>query len=515
VGSHSITAQYGGNASYNAATTNAVTQVVQSAVPPLSTNVALASNGGVASASSTFGSGFPVAAVNNGERAGFNWSNGGGWADGTIDSYPDWVQIDFNGAKTIDRVVVYTLQDNWQAPVEPMDSMSFTQYGIVNFTVQGWDGVAWVTLGTVTGNNLVKRMVSFPATSTTKIRVQVTSALASVSRITEVEAWTPGAIPGQVANAALASNGGVASASSSFGSGFPVAAVNNGERAGANWSNGGGWADGTIDTYPDWVQIDFNGPKTIDRVVVYTLQDNWQAPVEPTDSMTFTQYGIVNFTVQGWDGAAWVTLGTVSGNNLVKRNVTFAATTTTKIRVQVTYALSSVSRITEVEAWTASGAPAESNLALASYGAVASASSVYGSGFPVSAVNNGERAGANWTAGGGWADATIDSYPDWVQIDFNSAKTVNRVVVYTLQDNWQAPVEPTGSMTFTQYGIVDFTVQGWDGAAWVTLGTVSGNNLVKRTVTMAGATTTTRIRVQVTNALGAVSRITEIEAWGY
>jgi hypothetical protein len=47
----------------------------------------------------------------------------------------------------------------------------------------------------------------------------------------------------------------------------------------------------------------------------------------------------------------------------------------------------------------------------------------------------------------------------------------------------------------------------------VTLATVSGNNLVKRTVTFA-AFTTDRIRVNVTGALNGYSRITEIEAWG-
>ena len=31
-------------------------------------------------------------------------------------AYPDWVQINFNGSKSIDRVVVYTLQDNYAEP---------------------------------------------------------------------------------------------------------------------------------------------------------------------------------------------------------------------------------------------------------------------------------------------------------------------------------------------------------------------------------------------------------------
>ena len=48
---------------------------------------------------------------------------------------------------------------------------------------------------------------------------------------------------------------------------------------------------------------------------------------------------MTDFNVQGWTGSAWTTLATVSGNNLVKRTVTFSAFTTARIRVNVTSAL--------------------------------------------------------------------------------------------------------------------------------------------------------------------------------
>jgi hypothetical protein len=479
---------------------------------PASGNLALASNGASASASSSFGLGYPVAAIIDGERRGSNWTAGGGWADGTAHAAPDWVQINFGAARSIDRVVVYTVQDNYASPAEPTDAMTFAAYGIVDFSVQGWDGAGWVTLGAVSGNNRVKRSVAFTAFTTDRIRIVVTSALAGVARITEVEAWASASSPAG-SNVALASNGGVATASSTFGAGYPVAAVNNDERSGARWTTDGGWADGTVNAAPDWVQVAFNAQKSIDRVVVYTLQDNYASPVEPTDVMTFTAYGIVDFTVQGWDGSAWVTLGTVSGNNRVKRTVAFSPFTTDRIRVHVTNALAGVARITEIEAWEAGALPARSNVSLDSAGAVSTGSSTYGPGYPVAAVINDERAGARWTAGGGWADSTINAFPDWVQVAFNGSKTIDSVVVYTVQDNYANPAEPTDTMAFTAYGIVDFSVQGWNGSAWVTLGTASGNNRVKRTVAFSPFTTD-RIRVHVTNALAGVARITEIEAWG-
>lgn len=411
-------------------------------------NVALASNGGVASASSAYSPQFPATAINDGERAGVNWGNGGGWNDNTAASYPDWAQLNFNGNKTIDRVVVYTVQDNYSNPVEPNDEQTFSLYGVTDFTVQAWSGSKWVTLASVNGNNLVKRTVTFSPYHTARIRINVTRALASYSRITEVEAWDTGppmgstsltsasnpsvygnplltatvvgatptgtvtitdggtpmigcttvslvgtgdsvtaqCFPSQLSvgthtlvalysgdpnnapstsapllqvvevigtsyNVGLSGNGSVASASSTYSSKYPVAAINDGERAGANWGNGGGWNDSTPDSYPDWVQLNFAISRTIDRVVVYTVQDNYASPVEPTDTMTFSLYGITAFKVQGKQGGKWVTLATVTGNNLIKRPVVFAPFTTDQVRINVSGALASYSRITEVEVW--------------------------------------------------------------------------------------------------------------------------------------------------------------------
>jgi hypothetical protein len=230
--------------------------------------------------------------------------------------------------------------------------MTFTKYGITGFQVQGWNGAAWVALGNVTGNNLVKRTVSFAPFTTDRIRIQVTGTLASYSRMVEIEAWTAtGATTTPRTNYALASNGGVAVASSTNAPGFLPATVIDNQRSGANWGAGGGWNDATPGTFPDWIEVDFNGVKTIDSAVVYSVQDDYLNPVEPTDSMTFTLRGIADFQVQAFDGSNWVTLATVTGNNLVKRTVTFSPFATARIRIYVTRALATWTRITEIEAW--------------------------------------------------------------------------------------------------------------------------------------------------------------------
>jgi hypothetical protein len=157
-------------------------------------NVALASLGSVATASSTLSGSYPVTAINDGDRKGIGWANGGGWNDGTSGSYPDWVQIDFSGNKTIGEIDVFTLQDNNTNPSDPTPGMTFTLYGITAFDVQYWNGSSWVTVpnGSVTGNNLVWRQFTFTPVTTGKIRVVVNNSLASYSRIVEVEAWLSG-----------------------------------------------------------------------------------------------------------------------------------------------------------------------------------------------------------------------------------------------------------------------------------------------------------------------------------
>ncbi len=577
--------------------------------PVVRSNVALATNGGVATASSVYNATtYPVASVNNGDRKGINWGAGGGWNDATSNLYPDWVQITFNGQQSIDEVDLFTLQDLYTGPVEPTPALTFTKYGITYFDVQAWNGTAWVTVAGITGNSQVWRKIPLaPAVITDRIRVQVNASLGSYSRIVEIEAYgSTGVIaPAPTrTNVALATNGGVATASSVYNATtYPIASVNNGDRKGVKWGGGGGWNDATGNLYPDWVQITFNGQKTIDEVDLFTLQDAFASPLEPTATQTFTLYGVTAFDIQAWNGSAWVTVtgGAVTGNNLVWRKIGFPAVTTDRIRVQVNGALGGYSRITEIEAYSSAGsavaAPAittvnptsivqrvaatvtidgtdlsgatvsysngsvgtaitatatrivipitgtvagsgtvtvitaggsatatltvtaagstRTNVALAANGGVASASSVYGTtAYPIASVNNGERKGVNWGAGGGWNDATNNLYPDWVQITFNGQKTIDEVDLFTLQDLYTAPVDPTSTMSFTKYGVTAFDVQAWNGSAWVTVAGISGNSLVWKKITLTPAVTTDRIRVQVNGSLGNYSRITEIEAYG-
>jgi hypothetical protein len=485
-------------------------------------NVALGSNGGVATASSTTppdgtGTFFPSVAI-DGDHKGLNTSF---WRDGTGDVYPDWLQVDFAGSKTIHEVDVYTVQDNYTNPAEPTAGLTFNLYGITAFDVQYWnDFFGWVNVpgGSVTSNTNVWRRFTFADIATTKVRVLVNNALYSSSRIVELEAYGVAA-PTPAVNVALASNGGIASASSTTpnsqfpGYNFlPSVTIDGDRKSGVNF-----WRDDTANAYPDWLQVDFNGSKSITEIDVFTLQDNDQSPSDPTPAMTFSVSGITAFDVQYWTGSSWLTVpnGSVTGNNQVWRQFSFSPITTSKVRVLVNNALNTRSRIVELEAWGTASSNT-TNQALAANGGAASASSTTpnsqfpGYNFLPSVTIDGDRkSGVNF-----WRDDTANTYPDWLQVDFNGSKSITEIDVFTLQDNDQSPSDPTPAMTFSLSGITAFDVQYWTGSSWVTVpnGSVTANNQVWRQFTFSPITTS-KVRVLVNNALNTRSRIVELEAY--
>jgi hypothetical protein len=189
-GSYTLTAVATDN--LNATTTSAAVAVTVTATPATRVNWALAANGASTVASSTNSPGHAASNAINGDRKGVNWGAGGGWNDGTPDVFPDWLEVDFAGTKTIDEVDVFSMQDSYPAPGDPTPTMTFNWYGLRDFDVQYWTGSVWepVPGGTIKGNTLVWRKLVFAAVTTSRIRVYVTNAM-TWSRITEVEAYGP------------------------------------------------------------------------------------------------------------------------------------------------------------------------------------------------------------------------------------------------------------------------------------------------------------------------------------
>ena len=80
------------------------------------------------------------------------------------------------------------------------------------------------------------------------------------------------------------------------------------------------------------------------------------------------------------------------------------------------------------------------NVAAASYGATASASSEISPNYPASGAIDGNRTGAGWGTGVGWNDATPGVYPDHLIVNFGVAQQISEIDVYSLQDNYASPL---------------------------------------------------------------------------
>lgn len=152
-------------------------------------------------------------------------------------------------------------------------------------------------------------------------------------------------------NVALAANGGVASAST-FQATWPPSRLGDGIRNSDNWLSGFGWASDS--GLPQWAVVTFSAPSLIGTVNTFTYTG---VPGEPTLATVSDGYGIKDFTVEYWDGGAWVVIETVTNNNKVWRQFTFTPVTTDKVRVHITAGMNdAVARMIEIEAWTAEAA---------------------------------------------------------------------------------------------------------------------------------------------------------------
>ncbi len=540
-GSYTLTAVATDN--QGAATTSAAVLVTVNQ-PPGRMNMALAANGGAATASSTYNANYPAAGTINGDRRGLGWGAGGGWNDGTSNTYPDWLQVTFSGSKAIDEVNVFSMQDNYSAPIEPTPTLTFGYWGLRAFEVQYWNGTAWAAVpgGAVTNNNLVWRRFMFAPVTTTKIRVHITGALNGFSRMMEVEAWgvAAGGNAAPTVSIASPSEGATftapasitvtADAADSDGTVASVAFFANGAPIGSDptspfsvtWTNVAAGSH-TLTA----VATDNLGATTTSAAVHVTVAVPNVPPsasiTSPASGATFTAPASITVTANAGDSD-----GTVASVAFFANGAPIGTDTTSPYSVAWTnvaagsYTLTAVATDNQGAATTSAAVHVtvtppvgRMNMALAASGGVATASSTYNANYPASGTINGDRKGLFWGAGGGWNDGTPNASPDWLEINFNGSKTIDEVNVFTMQDNYTAPVEPTPTLTFGYWGIRAFEVQYWTGTAWAAVpgGAVTNNNLVWRRFVFVPVTTT-KIRVYITGALNSFSRVMEVEAWG-
>ena len=144
-------------------------------------NVALAANGATASASSVLSPLYSAANVINGIKTSELWgASGGGWSS-EQGGFPHILEIEFGEATTIDRINLYTVNSK---------DMPASTHGLQDFSLEYWDGNAWVNIASYAGNTKEMVAANFDAITTNKIRVVVDSSNdGEYSRIVEVEAF--------------------------------------------------------------------------------------------------------------------------------------------------------------------------------------------------------------------------------------------------------------------------------------------------------------------------------------
>ncbi len=177
------------------ATKTAYVSAAVGVVSGVSVNVALASNGATATASSFYDAGRGPSDTNNGERNGIGAYLGGYW-NTLSQTMPHWLQIDFGGSKSINEIDVFMVQDAVFSPIAPTLALTGTQYCMTHFLAQYWTGSAWTEVpgGSILNNNRIWVQIGpFTPVTTTKIRIYITAAQANAEGygiLTEVEAWS-------------------------------------------------------------------------------------------------------------------------------------------------------------------------------------------------------------------------------------------------------------------------------------------------------------------------------------
>jgi len=317
-----------------------------------------------------------------------------------------------------------------------------------------------------------------------------------------------------IVNWGASANGGVATVSSTASStDYPATSLNDGEPLGLTWGHGDGWRSAGTSKSGDWAQITLADRQTIHAVTVYSAPDGVVLDAEDIDNRSFSRVGVVDFDVQISNGKGndWKTIAHVSGNHLIKRSVAFAPVSAGAVRIVGNTGGTDGVGVVEIEIW---GATRIDNVAAANAHAVATVDSTYGPLFPASALNDGVTDGKNWGAApdGGWMNGSSDPFPNHVDIAFPAIQVINTVTVWTLQDDYEHASAPGESTQFSKDGLTDFDVQVLNNG-WTTVASITGNSLVKRTVTFPPIATS-YLRIVNKAGLNSYARIVEVQAWG-
>lgn len=457
------------------------------------TNLALASNGGVASASSEL-PGYPVAALNNGRRE--NTLQGTYlWYDDTRWEYPDWAQIEWSSARTLDRITlnagIFQGGSGYQLPEERT---------LGDVRVQYWNGSTWIDVvgrrgqdnptgewlsayETADGSEIRRFDLATPVT-TTKIRALIEEGNdRGWSFLDEIEAYASGEECDEppvttCENRVVAD--GTLTASSTHSSGlYPLSGLTDGYLS--SGATQGYWNDDTNGVWPDWVQTAWARPITVDRIVARIPLARTGFPIgeitlrrtriQYWDDATSTWTDAVGRTGQDNPIVDWTgPIGTADGSET--KTFDIAPVSTSKVRVLFEDGSSDGwSWLDELEVYSPDCTPETPtgvNIAPAGTVVTSTAGSPvwYGARF---ITDDQRQAGSDW---GYWTDNNYNITHDWAAIEWAAPQTLDRIVL-------RGPSLPRP--TFLGARTLALTrVQWWDEsiAKWLDVDSTQDNPIV-------------------------------------
>ncbi|MDP4507171.1 galactose-binding domain-containing protein [Nonomuraea turcica] len=248
----------------------------------------------------------------------------------------DWYELNFGAARTFNEVRLY-FKDSRPA--------STTYRAPASYTVQYHNGSAWVDVPSQAKTPAAPRanynVVQFSAVTAQRVRVLATAASGARTGLTEIKVHNRGGVqPEPNPNLALQ-----ATPSASYTSSWEsVAAVNDGidppssnDTVNPRW---GCWPQ----TGQQWVDLTWSSARTLNRAEVYFFDDDQGIDMP------------ASWKLQYWNGSAYVDVPGASAYTLTKNaynNVTFTATSTTRLRVLLTGNGSSSVGLLEVKAYGA------------------------------------------------------------------------------------------------------------------------------------------------------------------
>jgi hypothetical protein len=235
--------------------------------------------------------------------------------------------------------------------------------------------------------------------------------------------------------------------------------------------------------------------------------------------LTWSNYGIQDFDVQYWDGAAWQLFpgGHVIGANLVwQKFVSIAPILTQKVRLYITKAKDGYSRLVEFEAWSG-GATSVNWMQNRNIYPLVSASSFHGAGYEATMAINGSRV-SDGASHGWWNSLNNQPMPQTLAVDFQALRTITQINVFQLRTAYNNTAPPTLGET-TPNIIQTWKVQSWDGANWIDVpgAAATNTNQVWSQFNLATPITTQKMQILVTAISGPgqiAAQIVEFECWG-